>query len=165
MDQAHEKKQSTEIYMDFKIYMDPKHEKNQKSKKIQNANHSCMDIKYYLKKIKTEQVVPIYGDGSNQMAFILNQDIAKCLVHLLEQPYHPVINLAYNYYITQAEFAQLIADKLALPVTLIPLQPFERAIKEAFTSSIKLGTELTDCASILYHPSPEEKLTAFIEEI
>jgi nucleoside-diphosphate-sugar epimerase len=120
---------------------------------------------FFLKKIKTDQTVPIYGEGTNSMAFILNQDIAKCLVHLLDQPYQPVVNLAYNYYITQAEFAQLIADKLALPVTLIPLQPFERAIKEAFTSSIKLGTELADCASILDHPSPEEKLTAFIEEI
>ena len=34
MDHADEKKQSTEIFMDFKIYMDPKHEKKttQKSK-------------------------------------------------------------------------------------------------------------------------------------
>ena len=54
MDQAHEKKQSTEIYIDFKIYMDPKHEKKEpnKSKKIQNANHSCVYIKYYFKKNK-----------------------------------------------------------------------------------------------------------------
>jgi dTDP-4-dehydrorhamnose reductase len=99
------------------------------------------------------------------MSFILNQDIAKCLVHLLEQPYQPVINLSYNYYITQAEFAQLIAHKQALPVISIPLQPFERAIKEAFTSSICLGTELADCSLILAHPSPEEKLTRFFGEI
>ncbi len=120
---------------------------------------------FYLKKIKTDQTVPIYGEGENQMSFILNQDIAKCLVHLLEQPYHPVINLAYNYYITQAEFAQLIAHKQSLPVTSIPLHPFERAIKEAFTSSIKLGTELADCTFVLTHPSPEEKLKRFFGEI
>lgn len=120
---------------------------------------------FYLKKIKTDQTVPIYGEGENQMSFILNQDIAKCLVHLIEQPYQPVINLAYNYYITQAEFAQLIAHKQSLPVTSIPLQPFERAIKEAFTSSIKLGTELADCTFILAHPSPEEKLKRFLGEI
>ena len=120
---------------------------------------------FYLKKIKTDQSVPIYGDGENQMSFILNQDIAKCLVHLLEQPNQPVINLSYNYYITQAEFAQLIAHKLQLPLKTIPLQGFERAIKEAFTSSIKLGTELADCSLILAHPSPEEKLTRFLGEI
>ena len=52
MDQRTKKKQSTEIYMDFKIYMDPKHEKKQPKnlKKIQNVNHSCVDIKYCFKK-------------------------------------------------------------------------------------------------------------------
>ena len=33
MDHAHEKKQSTEIYMDFKIYRDPKNEKKNKNLK------------------------------------------------------------------------------------------------------------------------------------
>lgn len=120
---------------------------------------------FYLKKIKTEQVVPIYGDGSNQMAFILNQDIAKCMVHLLDKPFHPIVNLAYDYYIAQAEFSQLIANKLQLPLKTIPLQAFERAIKEAFTSSIKLGSELDDCAFILEHLSAKEKIDHFLGEI
>jgi nucleoside-diphosphate-sugar epimerase len=120
---------------------------------------------FYLKKIKTEQTVPIYGDGSNTMAFILNQDIAKCMVHLLDKPFQPVINLAYDYYISQAEFSQIIANKLHLPLTTIPIHTFERAIKEAFTSSIKLGSELDDCAFILEHPSAEEKIDAFFEKI
>jgi nucleoside-diphosphate-sugar epimerase len=120
---------------------------------------------FYLKKIKTDQSVPIYGDGENQMSFILNQDIAKCLVHLLDKPFHPIVNLAYDYYIAQADFSQLIANKLQLPLKTIALQGFERAIKEAFTSSIKLGTELADCTFVLAHPSPEEKLKRFLEEI
>lgn len=128
------------------------------------GNGSWFDA-FYLKKIKTEQVVPIYGDGSNQMAFILNQDIAKCMVHLLDKSFHPIVNLAYDYYITQAEFSQLIANKLQLPLKTIPLQTFERAIKEAFTSSIKLGSEIDDFAFILEQPSAEEKLNTFFGEI
>ena len=128
------------------------------------GNGSWFDA-FYLKKIKTEQAVPIYGDGSNQMAFILNQDIAKCMVHLLDKSFHPIVNLAYDYYITQVEFSQLIANKLQLPLKTIPLQTFERAIKEAFTSSIKLGSELDDFAFILEHPSAEEKLNTFFGEI
>jgi nucleoside-diphosphate-sugar epimerase len=128
------------------------------------GNGSWFDA-FYLKKIKTEQVVPIYGDGSNQMAFILNQDIAKCMVHLLDKSFHPIVNLAYDYYITQADFSQLIANKLQLPLKTIPLQTFERAIKEAFTSSIKLGSEIDDFAFILEQPSAEEKLNTFFGEI
>jgi nucleoside-diphosphate-sugar epimerase len=120
---------------------------------------------FYLKKIKTEQTVPIYGDGSNTMAFILNEDIAKCLVHLLDKPFQPVVNLAYNYYSTQSEFSQLIATKVQLSLKTIPLESFERAIKEAFTSSIKLGSELDDCAFILEHPSAEEKINDFLGKI
>ena len=128
------------------------------------GNGSWFDA-FYLKKIKTEQVVPIYGDGSNQMTFILNQDIAKCMVHLLDKPFHPIVNLAYDYYIAQAEFSQLIANKLQLPLKTIPLQAFERAIKEAFTSSIKLGSEIDYFAFILEQPSAEEKLNTFFGEI
>lgn len=120
---------------------------------------------FYLKKIKTERVVPIYGNGENTMAFILNQDIAKCLVHLHDKPYQPVVNLAYNYYITQAEFSQLIANKLQLPLKMIPLYGFERAIKEAFTSSIKLGSEIKECDFILNNPSVEEKIDDFLGKI
>jgi nucleoside-diphosphate-sugar epimerase len=120
---------------------------------------------FYLKKIKTEQTVPIYGDGSNTMAFILNEDIAKCLVHLLDKPFQPVVNLAYNYYSTQSEFSQLIATKVQLSLKIIPLESFESAIKEAFTSSIKLGSELDDCAFILEHPSAEEKINDFLGKI
>ena len=120
---------------------------------------------FYFKKIKTEKTVPIYGEGNNTMAFILNEDIAKCLFHLLDKPFQPVVNLAYNYYSTQSEFSQLIATKVQLPLKTIPLESFERAIKEAFTSSIKLGSELDDCAFILENPSAEEKIDAFLEKI
>ena len=120
---------------------------------------------FYLKKIKTEQAVPIYGDGSNQMAFILNQDIAKCMVHLLDKPFHPIVNLAYDYYISQAEFSQLIANKLQLPLKTIPLQGFERAIKEAFTSSICLSSELKECDFILNNTSVEGKIDDFLGKI
>lgn len=120
---------------------------------------------FYLKKIKTEQTVPIYGDGRNTMAFILNQDIAKCMVHLLDNPSQPVVNLAYDYYCTQAEFSQKIANKLHLPLTQIPIHTFERAIKEAFTSSIKLGSELKECDFILNNTSVEGKIDDFLGEI
>lgn len=120
---------------------------------------------FYLKKIKTEQTVPIYGDGRNTMAFILNQDIAKCMVHLLDNPFQPVVNLAYDYYCTQAEFSQKIANKLHLPLTQIPIHTFERAIKEAFTSSIKLGSELKECDFILNNTSVEGKIDDFLGEI
>jgi nucleoside-diphosphate-sugar epimerase len=120
---------------------------------------------FYLKKIKTEQTVPIYGDGRNTMAFILNQDIAKCMVHLLDNPFQPVVNLAYDYYCTQAEFSQKIANKLNLPLTTIPIHSFERAIKEAFTSSIKLGSELKECDFILNNTSVEGKIDDFLGEI
>lgn len=120
---------------------------------------------FYLKKIKTEQTVPIYGDGRNTMAFILNQDIAKCMVHLLDNPFQPVVNLAYDYFCTQAEFSQKIANKLHLPLTTIPIHSFERAIKEAFTSSIKLGSELKECDFILNNTSVEGKIDDFLGEI
>jgi nucleoside-diphosphate-sugar epimerase len=120
---------------------------------------------FYMKKIKTEQTVPIYGDGSNTMAFILNQDIAKCMVHLLDKPFQPIFNLAYDYYSTQAEFSQIIANKLHLPLTTIPIHSFERAIKEAFTSSIKLGSELKECDFILNNTSVEGKIDDFLGEI
>lgn len=120
---------------------------------------------FYLKKIKTEQTVPIYGDGRNTMAFILNQDFAKCMVHLLDNPFQPVVNLAYDYYCTQAEFSQKIANKLHLPLTQIPIHTFERAIKEAFTSSIKLGSELKECDFILNNTSVEGKIDDFLGEI
>ncbi len=52
---ARKKNNPQKIYMDSHPYGPKRMKKKQskKSKKIQNANHSCVDIKYYFKKIKS----------------------------------------------------------------------------------------------------------------
>ena len=69
MDQAHEKKTIHRNLYGFQNLYGPKPWKKttQESKKIQNANHSCVDIKYYFKKIKIMSGVQTNSDKSENL--------------------------------------------------------------------------------------------------
>lgn len=88
--------------------------------------------------------IPVFGDGQNQMHFILRKDFAKWMCDdLLKTDVNGIRNVFSPTVMTQLEFANMLAHHLGC--TLDHHTGFyEKAIREAFTSTIELGTDFND---------------------
>jgi nucleoside-diphosphate-sugar epimerase len=94
---------------------------------------------FYWKKIQQSGFIPLYGDGKNQMTFVTTTAIAKSIIEVIQKnDFKPVYHLNFKKSIQQTEFAELLKKHVDLPIKRIELSAFERAIREAFLSSIEL---------------------------
>lgn len=118
---------------------------------------------FFAATIKSHQVIPMYGEGNNMMSFILVSDIAKGLMHLLQETaFKPVYHLSYEKAMSQSEFVQQIKALTSYPIEQKELSKYERAIQDAFQCSIPLqpSYEFSFSKSDVY-----EKISEFLKEI
>ncbi|MFZ4520509.1 MAG: NAD-dependent epimerase/dehydratase family protein [Bacteroidales bacterium] len=99
---------------------------------------------FYLKPLREKKLVPLFGDGSNMMSVIGLEDAAKLMVeYSVENRQSGIYNVIAPHVITQRAFAESVASHYGGVVTeygnLYP-QGLEKAVLEAFTSNILLGT-------------------------
>lgn len=98
---------------------------------------------FYLGPARRTGTVPLYGEGNNWMSFIHREDCAV-LLRALARHGTPgaACNLAPHPPLRQAEFVELLAGLLGLPVRRQALSSLrgrlDRALEEAFGSSIRL---------------------------
>jgi nucleoside-diphosphate-sugar epimerase len=100
---------------------------------------------FYLEPATRAGGMPIYGDGRNWMTCIHREECAAMMRRVMTDGIPgKVYNLAPHAPITQTEMAEAFARELGVPVrtqSLAVLQPgWDRAVKEAFASSIRLRT-------------------------
>lgn len=97
--------------------------------------------RFYLEPAQTSGAVPLYGAGNNLMTIIHRDDCAAAMVRvgLHGKPgiYHPPSLPAA----TQREFVEHLAMELGLRIQEKSLHGMEKAVREAFTTSLNLGSQ------------------------
>ena len=99
---------------------------------------------FYLKPLREKKLVPLFGDGSNMMSVIGLEDAAKLMVeYSVENMQSGIYNVVAPHVLTQRAFAETVASHYGGVVTeyrnIYP-EGVEKAVLEAFTSNILLGT-------------------------
>jgi nucleoside-diphosphate-sugar epimerase len=99
---------------------------------------------FYLKPLREKKLVPLFGDGSNMMSVIGLEDAAKLMVeYSVENMQSGIYNVVASHVLTQRAFAETVASHYGGVVTeyrnIYP-EGVEKAVLEAFTSNILLGT-------------------------
>lgn len=108
-------------------------------------DHGSWFRAFYEKYMQKKAAVPIYGKGSNLMAFVHVRDAAAMTSHVAQFGEHGEI---YNLYtepaIRQREFAEMLAAQSRLPLRHVPHWwlkiRFDKAVSEAFSFSLNLRT-------------------------
>lgn len=96
---------------------------------------------YYRRFIQTERAVPLYGRGDNWMSVIHVDDCAGQLAHAARHALPmSIVNVFGAAPIRQAELAERLARITGLPIRRVALGDRERAVREAFEFSCRVGT-------------------------
>ena len=98
----------------------------------------------YLKHIKENNKVPLYGKADNIMTFIDLRDLAENIIKILPLKQKGVLNLFNTNYLTQKDFALKLGGLFNRELETIDLDNDERissAVKEAFQSNIQLSSK------------------------
>lgn len=100
---------------------------------------------YFLRPMREERVVPLYGDGANWMSLVHVEDCARFLIHAARKaPLMSVVNVFSGPPLRQVDFVERMSHVARLPVRRIPLDEVEarygRAVREAFAFSARMGT-------------------------
>lgn len=97
---------------------------------------------FYLEYIAQNKKVPVYGSGENNMSLIALEDVVNTLALFIDKDFPAAsINITSGISVTQKEFSQALADKYKVPIRHIPLDLFEKAVREAFESSIRFSSK------------------------
>lgn len=100
---------------------------------------------FYLRFLRAERAVPLYGPGDNWMSLVHVEDCAGLLEHTARRALPmSVVNVFAAPPLRQAELAERLARLAALPIRHVPLDDLERrfgrAVREAFAFSARVGT-------------------------
>ena len=98
----------------------------------------------YLQIMNSSRFVPLYGTGLNRMCFIDAAAIGPAIFSLYQLGVTGVLNLYHPEYITQKDWATLMAECSGIPVRKLndkELDAFGAAVKEAFSTDIWLSSE------------------------
>lgn len=100
---------------------------------------------FYLQPIRNGNAIPVYGDGQNRMSFIHVKDAGKMIAEIALNEDFGTFNLTMENPLSQAEFCALLEEISGKKVEIIPnlslRKKFEKAIYEAFTTSIPLKSQ------------------------
>lgn len=96
---------------------------------------------YYRRFIAEHHAVPLYGTGDNWMSIVHVEDCAGQLVNAARHALPAsIVNVFGGAPIRQREFAERLARLTNLPIREIALADRERAMREAFEFSCRIGT-------------------------
>lgn len=96
---------------------------------------------YYARFIRAERAVPLYGVGDNWMSLVHVEDCAGQIAHAAHHALPmSIVNVFSGAPIQQTELAERLARLTKLPIRHVPLAGFERAVREAFEFSARIGT-------------------------
>jgi nucleoside-diphosphate-sugar epimerase len=117
---------------------------------------------FYLKQLAEHGQVPLFGNGGNLMSLISVSDAARWMVRMGNSEMKKgIFNVFSPFSLSQEEFARLVATYGNGTVTdyrnLFPGR-VEKAVQEAFTSNIIMGTKHPGLMKDFHFQSPEEIL-------
>lgn len=100
---------------------------------------------FYLRFMREEGAVPVYGAGDNWMSLVHVEDCARQLVHAARHaPPLAIVNVFVGAPLRQAELAAKVARASGLPLRTVSFDEMERrwdrAVREAFGFSARIGT-------------------------
>ncbi len=97
---------------------------------------------FYRRFMRAERAVPVYGDGASWMTLVHVEDCAGLLLHVARAaPPLATVNVFTGPTLRQLELAERLARLSGLPIRRVPLDArFERAVREAFTFSARIGS-------------------------
>ena len=96
---------------------------------------------YYARFIRTEHAVPLYGAGDNWMSLVHVEDCAGQIAHAARHALPmSIVNVFSGAPIRQSELAERLARLTSLPIRRVSLDDRERAVREAFEFSCRIGT-------------------------
>lgn len=96
---------------------------------------------FYLASIKNKKEVPCYGKGDNLMSFIEVGDAGRMIAWTALNRNGGTLHLAMPRAHSQMELCLTLSGISGYPVHEIGLNGYEKALQEAFTSSIRLETK------------------------
>ncbi|MCQ4142451.1 NAD(P)-dependent oxidoreductase [Chryseobacterium sp. EO14] len=117
---------------------------------------------FYLKYIQQNKKVPIYGNGKNIMSIISLEDVTEFLTFFIEERLPLSINLTSDIFVSQRYFAEAIAQKYNMPISYIPLQNYEKAVREAFESSIYLSSKYSHLKNYIKYSNLDALLSKYL---
>jgi nucleoside-diphosphate-sugar epimerase len=126
---------------------------------------------YFLRPMRAERAVPLYGDGANWMSLIHVEDCAGFLIHAARRaPLMSVVNVFSGPPLRQVDFVERLSRAARLPVRRIPLDEVEarygHAVREAFSFSARMGTvqEALHATCARLHLDLDNALEALLED-
>jgi len=121
---------------------------------------------FYVKSIRHQRVIPLFGDGKNLMSLLDVEDCAGLIAHAVRQarPGHCYNLFAPGACISQLEFAERLAKLTGAEIRRMDIREIRRrhgrAVQEAFTFSNNSATQYPEFVAG-YHfkfPSVEEMI-------
>lgn len=116
----------------------------------------------YIAYILKNKRIPLYGEGNGQMCFIDVRSIARSLPIIMDARHNGLLNLFHAQCLSQKNWAEMLAGITGLPVHRLPDREWQAlpvAVREAFNSSIILGSKYTSLQNELQALQPSLKET------
>lgn len=98
---------------------------------------------FYIDYIKKNNKVPVYGKGDNLMTLIDVEDVANALIEFIDVDLPTNVNITSPICLKQKEMCNYLSDRNRMPIQEIDISKYEKAIQEAFESSIQLKSKYT----------------------